>query len=137
MVLIGYSGAAQVALGAAPYLGLELGAPVWVISLGGVLGADPALESVVHLDHLWGTRDVEAGLAAAVIPARWPIVRRSRWNRALAAGRLSQTCLGAMSHNGSHGYLDPDTFAPDGRSYLEVTAATMLDVVAQWSGDPS
>jgi hypothetical protein len=133
VVVIGYSGAAQVALGAAPYLALELGAPVMVISLGGVFGDDPALESVEHLYHLWGTRDFEARLAAAIVPARWPIFRRSRWNRAIAAGRLSEICLGAIDHNGPHGYLDPDTFAPDGRSYLEVTASQMIAIVEPWS----
>jgi hypothetical protein len=129
VVLIGYSGAAQVALGAAPYLARELEAPVTVISLGGVLGDDPALESVEHLYHLWGRKDFEARLAALAVPARWPIARGSRWNRAIAAGRLSETRLGEMDHTGPGGYLDPDAFTRDGRSYLEVTASTMLEIV--------
>jgi hypothetical protein len=129
VTLIGYSGAAQVALGAAPYLAREIGAPVSVISLGGVVGDDPALERVEHLHHLWGTRDVEASLAAFAVPARWRIARHSRWNRTIAAGRLTLICLGNMTHAGRRGYLDPAAFAPDGRSYLEVTASTMLGIV--------
>jgi hypothetical protein len=129
VVIIGYSGAAQVGLGAAPYLAREIGAPVTVISLGGVLGDDPALESVEHLHHLWGTKDLEARLAALAVPARWPIARRSRWNRAIAAGRLSDICLGAMDHTGPNGYLDPDAFTPDGRSFLDVTTSKMLEIV--------
>jgi hypothetical protein len=82
VVLIGHSGAAPSASCAAPYLALAIGAPVTVISLGGVLGDDPALESVEHLHHLWGTKDWEARLAAIGIPARWPVLRCSRWNRA-------------------------------------------------------
>jgi hypothetical protein len=129
VALIGYSGAAQIALGASPYLARQIGAPVTVISLGGVLGDDPALESVNHLHHLWGTRDLEARLAALAVPARWPIARHSRWNQAIAAGRLSESCLGEMDHTGPGGYLDPDAFTPDGRSYLEVTASRMVEIV--------
>ncbi|MCC7106577.1 MAG: hypothetical protein IT307_15670 [Chloroflexi bacterium] len=99
-----------------------------VISLGGVLGDDPALETVKHLYHSWGAKGIEARLAALVVPARWPIVRRSRWNRAIEADRLSAICLGQMVHAGAGGYLDPDTAAPDRRSYLEATASKMIEI---------
>lgn len=130
ITLIGYSGGAQIALGAAFYLVHEFRAPVTVISLGGVLGDDPALENIEELHHLWGSNDLEARLATMVVPARWGISRRSRWNQAIAANRLIQTCLGTMHHTGPKGYLDPDTTAPDGRSYLEVTASTMLAIIS-------
>jgi hypothetical protein len=129
ITLIGYSGGAQISLGASLYLAHEFGAPVSVISLGGVLGDDPALATVEHLYHLWGTKDAEAGLAMLVVPPRWPIARRSRWNQALAAKRITQTCLGTMVHTGPKGYLDDDTRAPDGRSYLEITASMMLEII--------
>jgi hypothetical protein len=129
ITLIGYSGGAQMALGAAFYLVHELRAPVTVISLGGVLGDDPALTNVEQLHHLWGTNDLEARLATMFVPARWGMFKRSRWHQAIAAKRLIQTCLGAMHHTGPKGYLDPDTAAPDGRSYLDVTASTMLAIV--------
>jgi hypothetical protein len=129
ITLIGYSGGAQISLGAAFYLHYELRSPVSVISLGGVLGDDPGLETVAHLYHLWGSKDLEAGLAATVVPARWRISRRSRWNRALGAGRVTQRCLGAMHHTGPTGYLDPASVAADGQSYLDVTASTMLGIL--------
>jgi hypothetical protein len=129
IMLIGYSGGAQISLGAALYLVNELGAPVTVISLGGVLGDDPALESVEHLYHLFGTNDLEAKLAKMAVPARWAMSKRSRWNQALAAQKITLTCLGEMIHTGPKGYLDPDTAAPDGRSYLEVTATAMLGII--------
>jgi hypothetical protein len=129
ITLIGYSGGAQIALGASLYLAHDMRAPVTVISLGGVLGNDPALASVKHLYHLWGTKDLESKMATAVVPARWPIARRSLWNRAIAAHRLSAECLGQMVHTGPKGYLDAKTLAPDGRSYLEVTASAMLRVI--------
>jgi hypothetical protein len=129
ITLIGYSGGAQIALGASLYLAHDFQASVKVISLGGVLGDDPALASVKHLYHLWGSKDLESRLATLVVPARWPISKRSRWNEAIAARRLSQRCLGEMVHTGPKGYLDMKTMAPDGRSYLEVTATAMLDIV--------
>jgi hypothetical protein len=130
VTLIGYSGGAQIALGAGFYLVHEARAPVTVISLGGVLGDDPGLENIERLHHLWGSNDLEARLATMVVPARWGISQRSRWNRAIAANRLVQTCLGEMQHTGPKGYLDAGTRAPDGRSYLEVTAANMLAIIA-------
>jgi hypothetical protein len=129
ITLIGYSGGAQIALGASLYLAHDKRAPVTVISLGGVLGNDPALASVKHLYHLWGAKDLESRMATAVVPARWKIAKRSLWNRAVAEQRITQQCLGEMVHTGPKGYLDAKTKAPDGRSYLEVTASAMLQVI--------
>jgi hypothetical protein len=130
ITLIGYSGGAQISLGAAFYLAYELGAPVTVISLGGVLGDDPGLETVEKLHHLWGQNDMESRLATMVVPARWSISKRSRWNRAIEAQRVVQTCLGPMGHTGPKGYLDPEVKTEDGRSYLEVTASAMLAILS-------
>jgi hypothetical protein len=130
ITLIGYSGGAQIALGASLYLAHDTRAAVTVISLGGVLGDDPALASVEHLYHLWGTNDLESRMATAVVPARWKVARRSLWNRALAEHRITQECLGEMQHTGPKGYLDANTNAPDGRSYLDVTASAMLRVIS-------
>jgi hypothetical protein len=129
ITLIGYSGGAQIALGSSLYLAHEMQAPVTVISLGGVLGDDPGLASVEHLYHLWGTKDLESRLATAVVPARWPIAKKSLWNRAVADGRLTQECLGTMVHTGPKGYLDAKVTAPDGHTNLEVTAAAMLRII--------
>jgi hypothetical protein len=130
VTLIGYSGGAQISLGAAFYLVYELGAPVTVISLGGVLGDDPGLEVIEKLHHLWGDKDLEARLATMVVPARWSISKRSRWNRAIGAQRVVQTRLGPMAHTGPKGYLDPDVKTTDGRSYLDVTASAMLAILS-------
>jgi hypothetical protein len=129
IALIGYSGGAQISLGASLYLAHDLRAPVTVISLGGVIGDDPALETVTHLYHLWATKDLEEHLARMIVPTRWAMSRRSRWNQAIAAQRVTLECLGAMTHCGPTGYLDAKTFAPDGRSYLEVTTSAMLRIL--------
>ena len=133
VVLIGYSGGAQVSLGAATYLKPALAAPLTVISLGGTVGSDRGLESVDRMVHLYGAGDTEQKLPAIFLPSRWSLARRSRWNRALADGRLRLVRLGAMSHTGPGGYLDPEAGGPDGRSYLDVTAGAMLGIVSEAS----
>jgi hypothetical protein len=134
VVLIGYSGGAQVCLGAATYLKPALGAPLTVISLGGAVGSDRGLEAVDGMVHLYGTGDVEQKLPALFLPSRWPLARGSRWNRALAEGRLRYVLLGDMVHTGPGGYLDPERQAPDGRSLLDVTAGAMLEIIARSTG---
>jgi hypothetical protein len=134
VVLIGYSGGAQVCLGAATYLKPALGAPLTVVSLGGAVGSDRGLESVDRMYHLYGSGDVEQKLPALLLPSRWSLARRSRWNRALAGGRLRCVLLGAMIHTGPKGYLDPDCRAPDGRSFLDVTAGAMLEIIERSTG---
>ena len=131
VVLIGYSGGAQVCLGAATYLKPALDAPLTVVSLGGAVGSDRGLESIDHMYHLYGSGDVEQKLPAVLLPSRWSLARRSRWNRALADGRLQYVPLGDMIHTGPKGYLDPDSHTPDGRSFLDVTAAEMLEIVGR------
>jgi hypothetical protein len=135
VVLIGYSGGAQVCLGAATYLKPALDAPLIVVSLGGAVGSDRGLESVDRMYHLYGSGDVEQKLPALLLPSRWPLARRSRWNRALAGGRLQYVPLGDMIHTGPKGYLDPDSHTPDGRSFLDVTAAEMLAIVERSTGE--
>jgi len=140
VVLIGYSGGAQVCLGAATYLKPALGAPPTVISLGGAVGSVRGLESVDRMVHLYGSDDLEQKLPAIFLPSRWRLARRSFWNRALADGRLRLVLLPGMAHTGPGGYLDPDRSGPDGRSFLEVTAAEMLAVIrssAAAGPDPS
>jgi hypothetical protein len=134
VVLIGYSGGAQVCLGAATYLRPALGAPLTVVSLGGVVGSDRGLEAVERLVHLYGSGDVEQKLPALFLPSRWPLAKRSRWNRALAGDRIRYVFLGDMIHTGPKGYLDPDSHTPDGRSFLDVTAGAMLEVIERCAG---
>ena len=78
---------------------------------------------------------MEARLAELIVPGRWPIARSSRWNRALAAGRVSLVCLGEMTHLGRGGYFDAEAFTPDRQSYLKVTASTMLGIIEHAVGE--
>ena len=110
------------------------GRPPTVISLGGAVGSVRGLESVDRMVHLYGSDDLEQKLPAIFLPSRWRLARRSHWNRALADGRLRLVLLPGIAHTGPGGYLDPDRHGPDGRSFLEVTAAEMLAVIRSSAG---
>lgn len=119
VTLIGWSGGGQIALGAVWFLA-SASIPVSVISLGGMLSDDIGLDRIEHLTHLYGTKDPLQRLGAILFAGRWPGAVGSPWTRAMKAGRISMIQLGPMQHNVTAHYFDPDTIAPDGRSYLQV-----------------
>ena len=120
VTLIGYSGGAQIALGAARYLAPALGGPLQLIAIGGVMGADPGLDAVEAVHQLSGTCDPMPRYGARCFVGRWPVARRSPWNRARAAGKIDMAEVGPARHNGCGGYFDPAALA-DGRSLCERT----------------
>ncbi len=132
VTLIGWSGGAQISIGAASYLGMGK-IPVRVVSIGGMMSDDPGLARVDHLWHLRGTKDVFEKLGGVMFAGRWPGAAFSPWSEALAEGRIDVIDLGPMNHNGKAHYYDRSTFAPDGRSYLQVTIDA---VVAVLTGQP-
>ena len=119
VTLIGWSGGAQIAIGAATYVGLA-DVPLRVISMGGMFSDDPGLDRLQHLTHLRGSKDPLERLGWILFAGRWPGAVGSPWTRAKAEGRVEVITLGPMQHNGKEHYFDHDTFAPDGRSYFEV-----------------
>jgi hypothetical protein len=129
ITLVGYSGGAQIATGAAPHLHELLGVRIEVISLGGVLSADPGIEAVDRLYLLAGSRDRVQRLGALVFPGRWPLFPYSSWNRARQRGRIARIDLGAVGHTGRDGYLDSEARLQDGRSYLEHTVDAIATIV--------
>ena len=132
VTLIGWSGGAQIALGAAWYLGMGR-MPIQVVSIGGMLADDYGLDRVQHLWHLRGTKDPLEKLGGILFAGRWPHAAFSPWTSALKDGRIDLIDLGPMQHNVTAHYFDPNTFAPDGRSYLQVTIDA---VVAVLTGQP-
>ena len=126
VTLLGYSGGAQLAAGAAAYLARLLDAPVRVISIGGVIWNDHGLDQVEHFYDLVGTRDLVRRLAMLLFPRRWPIAVGSPWNRARSDGRLTRVVVGPMDHTGPGGYFDLSTRLPDGRAFVEATTASIV-----------
>jgi hypothetical protein len=129
LVLLGYSGGAQVAVGAAPYVRHSLGGRVHVISLGGVLDSDPGLRALSCMNHLVGEHDVMERIGRIVYPGRWPIARQSAWNVARRAGVVRIQRMPGMSHNTPGGYMDPGVRTTSGEVNPEVTARIIASIV--------
>lgn len=130
VTLFGYSGGGQVVLGSAQYLKAALDTPLQVISLGGVMADMEGLEAADEVVHLQGTQDTVQRLGDYLFPRRWPVARGSRWNQTLASGKLRRIVTGPMLHAGPKGYLDPETFLDDGRSYLDSTVALVVELTS-------
>jgi pimeloyl-ACP methyl ester carboxylesterase len=128
--LIGYSGGGQVAVGAATYLTSTVGAPIYVISIGGAISSDPGLLATERLSHLYGDLDTVQKACGYLFAGRWPIARQSAWNKALKQGKIVMIPLGPVAHNGAAGYFGEATL-PDGTQSVERTVATVVGLVAQ------
>jgi hypothetical protein len=132
VTLISYSGGCQVALGSATYLRPTLNAPLQIISLAGVMNDDPGVDAVERMYHLYGERDGFSRVGKIVFPGRWER-RQSRWNRALATGKIQSINMGPMTHCYAESYFDPTSFLPSGKSYLdhtvEITSRLITDFV--------
>lgn len=135
VVVVGYSGGAHLALGAASYVQRALGVPVQVISLGGILSGNPLLHEIARVDHVRGTLDVVERLGALLFPRRWAVFHRSPWNRARRSGRLRFHTLGPMTHIGPRSYVDPNAYH-DGRSHARLTLGAVHRLVCDGNGRP-
>lgn len=137
VTLIGYSGGAQMACGSARFLKEALGAPVEVISLGGVMsGNDPILD-LERLYHLVGDKDFIERTGSVMFPSRWKIAVRSYWNIARRLGRLVVISLGPVGHQVPGGMLDPNLEVADGRSSLRQTLDYIVPVLAAKAIEPA
>ena len=129
VVLLGWSGGAQMAAGAAWYLG-GAGVRVSLISLGGIFSADPGLQRCRSIHHLVGSRDWQARwFAPMVFPGRRRLARHSPWARARAEGRVQERFIGPFKHVGGGSYLSGRR-QPDGRTCSRVTSAAVAGVIA-------
>ena len=96
-------------------------APLDVISLAGVMTGTCAFGELDAVHHLYGAKDVIEPLGPIMFASRWKIMRRSNWNRALAAGTVRIAHLGPVGHQVPGGLLDPALTLPDGRTALRQT----------------
>jgi hypothetical protein len=130
ITLLGYSGGAQVALGAVPYLKYALNeVPIEIISLSGVISGNNGVSAVDRLYHLTGDRDALAQIGAIMFPKRWPLMAWSSWNLAKNQGRVRFIGLGPVSHNGLTGPIDPITRLPNGKSHLAQTMEIVMNIL--------
>ncbi|MCP4314707.1 MAG: hypothetical protein GY789_01370 [Hyphomicrobiales bacterium] len=132
VILLGYSGGAEISLGAAPFLHGEFRSRLTLLSLGGVLSSHPGIESLDRIVHIQGSVDKVAKLGGFFFIHRWPIFGKSHWNQARKRGMISTIRLKGIAHNGPGGYLDAENSQEGtGRSNLDQTLTAILDVVDQ------
>ncbi|WP_017301861.1 hypothetical protein [Nodosilinea nodulosa] len=125
VTLVGYSGGGQMSCASAPYLKRAIGAPIDVISLGGVISANINLLKLEHLYHMAGEKDAVEKLGTKIFPGRWKLFPLSYWNRAKRRGKISFISMGPVGHQVPGGILDPKLVLPDGRSSLGQTIDTI------------
>jgi hypothetical protein len=129
VVLLSYSGGAQVATGAVDGLHARLRAPLVLITLGGFHNGANDLTHAAHLYQLTSGKDWIERLCTRIFPQRWPLYRRSAWNRARRAGKITVRRLDPAAHFGPRSYISPLAHLPDGRTHLDLTAGTVLEIV--------
>lgn len=105
IIIVGYSGGAQVAVGAAPFLKARFGGPIDVISVGGVIASDPGIGAVDAVHHFCGDADRVEKLGALMFAERWRFFANSHWNKAKRSGRLTIHQVSDMAHAGPKGYF--------------------------------
>jgi hypothetical protein len=129
VVLLSYSGGAQVATGAVEELHTHLRAPLLLITIGGFHNGANDLTRAHHLHQLTSAGDwIERG-GTWIFPQRWRLFRHSGWNRARRAGKITVHRLDPATHMGRRSYISPQTRLPDGRSHLDHTTDTVITLI--------
>ncbi|WP_339741352.1 hypothetical protein [uncultured Maricaulis sp.] len=130
LTLIGLSGGAQMAAGAADELADIFDGPIQLISIGGVIASTPGLNRLARIDHIAGSADRVEAAGAIAFPARWGMAAGSEWAMARRSGRLRRIPLAGVTHTGSHGYFGSAHHG--GRPQWEETVAIVLDCLQRF-----
>ncbi len=136
ITVMGWSGGGQIAAGVVPYLHYVLEAPVYVVSIGGVITDEPGVAYVEQLLHLQGSRDRFPSIGVILYPGRWPFLRRSAWNQARHDGRIITIDPGPFRHTGRGDYFDHKHTLPDGSSHARRTAVLIGEFIRQQAVKP-
>jgi hypothetical protein len=129
VVLLSYSGGAQVATGAVEELHTQLRCPLTVITLGGFHNGANDLTHAEQVHQLTSAGDRIERVGTWMFPQRWRLLRRSGWNRARRAGKLTVHRLDPATHLGPRSYISPGARLPDGRSHLDRTTDTVVSII--------
>lgn len=128
--VMGWSGGGQISVGAARYLHRIFQAPVYVISIGGVILDDPGISDITHLYHLEGSEDNYPRLGDYLSPGRWKFVKHSPWNKAWDEGRNTVIDPGPMKHTGKDDYFDAKAKLSNGQTHPERTVEVIAQIIA-------
>jgi hypothetical protein len=130
IILLGYSGGAEVSVGAAPFLRSVHAGRLSLFSLGGVLTSHAGLDALDMIVHIEGTKDRVVKFGGIVAFQRWRVFFRSYWNEARRQGRIMRVTLTGIGHNGPNGYLDGSAKdAGTGLSNRERTLDALIKMV--------
>ncbi|MDQ4055341.1 MAG: hypothetical protein M3237_21975 [Actinomycetota bacterium] len=129
VVLLSYSGGAQVATGAVDRLHTELRCPLLLITIGGFHNGANDITHAQHLHELTSSSDRIERVGRWMFPQRWRLFGRSGWNRARRDGKVIVHRLDPATHVGPRSYISPDALLPDGHSHLDRTAATVIGLI--------
>ena len=128
----GHRGGGQIAVGATPILRGLIRAPVWVVSIGGVLTSDTGITTAEHVWHLSGSGDNIQYIGRRMYPGCWRMFPNSAWNQALRGGKITFIPMGPMKHMGHGDYMSRSAKLPDGESHVhktvEVIAASVESI---------
>ena len=103
VVLVGYSGGAEMAMGVGDYLRRITRAPVSIISFCGVFSGNQMLHQLSGITTIVGSNDPVAAFGRIAYPGRSPLLPLSNWNKARVAGQIQRLEIEGMNHNGSRG----------------------------------
>jgi hypothetical protein len=134
LILMGTSGGAQVALGAAPWLKETLLSDITVVSFGGVFDGTDGFKSSDRVFHLRGEADWTENIGGILFPSRWPWTFASPFNRARQDGRYQGLSIGPHEHDGDRGYFGLTEIENSGQSYLSLTIET-VNALPIWPED--
>ncbi|MGQ4428514.1 hypothetical protein ACN6LL_003970 [Streptomyces violaceoruber] len=129
VVLLSYSGGAQVATGAVDELRERLDCPLLLIMFGGFHNGANDLTRAEHVHRLTSSADRIERVGTWMFPQRWPLFRGSGWNRAVRAGNVTVHRFDPATHVGPRSYISRSTLLPDGRTHLARTANTVVELI--------
>ena len=107
IVLLGYSGGGEMAMGMADVLQVLCRCPVQILTCCGVFSGNQRLDQVAGIAMVVGNRDPVAALGPLLFPGRSPLLPLSNWNKARFAGRVRRDVVAGMGHNGRIGPFSP------------------------------
>lgn len=126
--LVGFSGGAQMALGAGWFLS-GLGVPTSLISIGGIFSDGPGLDRMERVWDIRGSRDRMRWLGY-VFPGRWATAPLSSWGKARHEGRVTARTIGPMKHEGPEGYFGRRATNEHGRAFADLTREEVVGILA-------
>lgn len=103
VVLMGYSGGGEMAMGAAEYLHQLTRSPIRILTFCGVFSGNQPLQNVDDIAMVVGSADPVAALGTIIYPGRLPWLPLSNWNKARRRGQVQRVCMEGLNHNGEDG----------------------------------